>query len=172
MTSGLHVTFICSGNICRSPMAANMFAHQINKRGLSSVVRVTSAGTHGWWHTPGGADPLTARVLADHGYPARHSVTQVGPEHLSADLLVAMGAEYVRILTRKGAPAQRIRMLRSFDPHPAVHSLDVFNPYEGTKADFEQVFTVIEAALPALRSCVDAHLTAHTTIAATTARHR
>ena len=29
----LHVTFICSGNICRSPMAEKMFAHQINERG-------------------------------------------------------------------------------------------------------------------------------------------
>lgn len=168
MTSGLHVTFICSGNICRSPMAANMFAHQINQRGLSEAVRVTSAGTNGWWHTPGSADPLTARVLADHGYPMGHRVAQVNPDHLGADLLVAMGAEHVRILARKGAPAQRIRMLRSFDPRPAVHSLDVANPYEGTKSDFENVFTVIEAALPGLHTWIDARLAARTT---TGARH-
>ena len=31
----LHVTFICSGNICRSPMAEKMFAHQISERGLA-----------------------------------------------------------------------------------------------------------------------------------------
>lgn len=148
-----------------------MFAHQISQRGLSGAVRVSSAGTHGWWHTPGNADPLTARVLADHGYPTAHRVTQVGPDHLGADLLVAMGVEHVRILARKGAPAQRIRMLRSFDPRPAVHSLDVFNPYEGTKADFEQAFTVIEAALPALHSWVNTQLLAHTTIAAARARH-
>jgi len=42
----LHVTFICSGNICRSPMAEKMFAHQIDKRGLSGAVRITSAKPH------------------------------------------------------------------------------------------------------------------------------
>ena len=31
----LHVTFVCSGNICRSPMAEKMFAHQISQRGLA-----------------------------------------------------------------------------------------------------------------------------------------
>ena len=44
----LHVTFVCSGNICRSPMAEKMFAHQIRERGLADVVRVSSAGTGGW----------------------------------------------------------------------------------------------------------------------------
>lgn len=44
----LHVTFVCSGNICRSPMAEKMFAHQIRERGLADMVRVSSAGTGGW----------------------------------------------------------------------------------------------------------------------------
>ncbi|MGH3725008.1 MAG: low molecular weight protein-tyrosine-phosphatase [Mycobacterium sp.] len=162
MTPPLHVTFICSGNICRSPMAEKMFAHQISQRGLSGAVQVSSAGTNGWWHTPGSADPLTARVLADHGYPTRHRVAQVNPDHLRADLLVAMGAEHVRLLTEKGVPAQRIRILRSFDPRPAVHGLDVANPHQGAKTDFEKVFAVIETALPGLHAWIDAQLTART----------
>ena len=56
----LHVTFICSGNICRSPMAEKMFAHQIDERGLAGVVRVTSAGTGGW-HA---GDPFPVREKA------------------------------------------------------------------------------------------------------------
>jgi hypothetical protein len=35
-------------NICRSPMAEKMFAHQIRERGLADSVRVTSAGTTAW----------------------------------------------------------------------------------------------------------------------------
>src|SRR5512138_2089156 len=67
----LHVTFICSGNICRSPMAEKMFAHQIGERGLADEVRVTSAGT-GDWHAGEGADNRANRVLRDHGYPTDH----------------------------------------------------------------------------------------------------
>ncbi len=50
----LHITFICSGNICRSPMAAKMFAHQIAERGLDdfedvlSVIEAALPGLHDW----------------------------------------------------------------------------------------------------------------------------
>ena len=58
----LHITFVCSGNICRSPMAEKMFAHQIAARGLADVVRVSSAGTGGW-HAGAGADERAVRVI-------------------------------------------------------------------------------------------------------------
>ena len=43
----LHITFVCSGNICRSPMAEKMFAHQVSQRGLADVVRGQVAGRAG-----------------------------------------------------------------------------------------------------------------------------
>jgi protein-tyrosine phosphatase len=49
-------------------------------------------------------------------------------------------------------------MLRSFDPRSAAHALDVDDPYYGDNADFEEVFTVIEAALPGLHEWVDERL--------------
>lgn len=64
----LHVTFVCTGNICRSPMAEKMFAHQLKQRGLADKVRVTSAGT-GNWHVGSCADERANRVLRAHGYP-------------------------------------------------------------------------------------------------------
>ena len=80
MSEPLHVTFICSGNICRSPMAEKMFAHQISERGLADEVRVTSAGT-GDWHAGEGADNRANRVLREHGYPTEHraAADQRGP---------------------------------------------------------------------------------------------
>src|ERR1700754_5290125 len=93
----LHVTFICSGNICRSPIAEKMFAHQINERGLSDDVRVTSAGTGGW-HAGDPADRRASAVLREHGYPSAHRAAQIGNEHLSADLIVALGRNHARML--------------------------------------------------------------------------
>ena len=102
----LHVTFICSGNICRSPMAEKMFAHQINERGLSDAVRVTSAGTGGW-HAGDPADHRARHVLREHGYPSAHRAAQIDDDHLSADLVVALGRNHARMLREMGVPPNR-----------------------------------------------------------------
>lgn len=153
----LHITFVCSGNICRSPMAEKMFGHQIAERGLADVVRVSSAGTGGW-HAGGGADDRAVRVLRDRGYPTAHCAAQVCEDHLSADLVVALGRNHMRMLTDLGVAPERLRMLRSFDPRSGVHPLDVEDPYYGGHADFVETFEVIEAALPGLHDWVDQRL--------------
>jgi protein-tyrosine phosphatase len=153
----LHVTFVCTGNICRSPMAEKMFADQLKRRGLSDAVRVSSAGT-GNWHVGDGADVRAKRVLRDHGYPTDHHAAQVDDDHLSADLVVALGRNHVRMLQQLGVEDRRIRMLRSFDPRSGSYALDVEDPYYGDHDDFEEVLTVIEAALPGLHAWVDEQL--------------
>ena len=62
------------------------------------------------------------------------------------------------MLRELGVPPTKIRMLRSFDPRSAANALDVEDPYYGTQDDFEDVFTVIEAALPGLHDWVDEQL--------------
>ncbi len=157
MSELLHVTFVCSGNICRSPMAEKMFARQISERGLGHAVRVTSAGTGGW-HAGEPADRRATHVLREHGYPTAHRAAQVNEDHMSADLVIALGRNHVRMLNDLGVPAERIRMLRSFDPRSGAHALDVEDPYYGDHADFEDVFAVIEASLPGLHEWVDQQL--------------
>jgi len=161
--SVLHVTFVCTGNICRSPMAEKMFAHQVGGRGLAERVRVTSAGTGGW-HVGDGADKRARLVLAEHGYPDAHRAAQVGADHLAADLVIALGRDHARILSKLGVPAERLRMLRSFDPRSGAHTPDVEDPYYGTRDDFVAVFNVIEAALPGLHDWVDVALATRGTV--------
>jgi protein-tyrosine phosphatase len=153
----LHVTFICTGNICRSPMAEKMFADQIRERGLDGHVRVTSAGT-GDWHVGSEADERANRVLRGHGYQTTHRASQLDDEHLSADLVVALGRNHARLLSQMGVPHNKIRLLRSFDPRSGAHALDVDDPYYGDHEDFEETFRVIDAALPGLHDWVDEQL--------------
>lgn len=55
--------------------------------------------TLAFWGRPGeqrpartaGRHTLNGARVADHGYPTPHSVAQVNPDHLGADLLVAIG---------------------------------------------------------------------------------
>lgn len=155
----LHITFVCTGNICRSPMAEKMFAHQIAERGRAAEVRVSSAGTGGW-HVGAGADERAVRVLRERGYPTVHSAAQVSDDHLGADLVVALGRDHQRILAGLGVPGERLRMLRSFDPRSGANPPDVDDPYYGGLADFESTFTVIDAALPGLHTWVDERLAA------------
>ncbi|MCP2298475.1 protein-tyrosine phosphatase [Nocardia amikacinitolerans] len=143
----LHVSFVCTGNICRSPMAEKMFAHHLRLAGLADRVRVSSAGT-GSWHVGDDADPRTTETLLKYGYPTGHVAAVVGADHRAADLLIALDTGHERALARLGVPSDRRKLLRSFDP--GADGPDVPDPYYGTAADFELVRAQIEAAIPGL----------------------
>ena len=138
-------------------MAEKMFAHQISERGLADVVRVTSAGTGGW-HAGEPADRRAGHVLRATATRRRTAPPRSTTTTSAADLVVALGRNHLRMLQHEGVPAERLRMLRSFDPRSGAHAQDVEDPYYGTQDDFEDVFTVIEAALPGLHGWVDERL--------------
>ncbi|WP_067572777.1 low molecular weight protein-tyrosine-phosphatase [Nocardia acidivorans] len=143
----LHVSFICTGNICRSPMAEKMFAAHLERAGLADRVRVSSAGT-GSWHIGEDADRRTTAELRSHGYPVGHRAAVIGDEHLDADLLIALDTGHERALAHLGVPSERRRLLRGFDPH--ADGPDVPDPYYGDQSDFALVREQIEAAIPGL----------------------
>jgi protein-tyrosine phosphatase len=156
----VHITFVCSGNICRSPSAELVLRERLAGAGLADGVEVSSAGI-GPWHVGDPIDPRAAEVLAGHGYPTGHIAEQVGPRHLKADLLLAMDAGHETALRRllhreygSGAeadPAARVRLLRSFDPRAAAAGeLDVPDPYYGGDEGFQEMLEMIEAAMPGL----------------------
>lgn len=153
----LHVSFVCTGNICRSPMAEKMFAVHLYREGLADRVRVSSAGTDGW-HVGEDADDRTNATLRRHGYPTGHVAAKFGNQHRDADLLVALDSGHERRLGMLGIPSDRRRLLRSFDPD--ADSLDVPDPYYGDTADFDLVHDQIAAAIPGLLDWVRGTLAA------------
>ena len=101
----LHVTFVCTGNICRSPMAEKMFAHQIAERGLTELVRVNSAGTGGW-HAGSGADVRAVRVLHERGYPTAHRAAQHAQAPPRARSQASVGLSFVGPCDYGAAPPE------------------------------------------------------------------
>ena len=151
MSDRLHVAFVCTGNICRSPMAEKIFAAHLERAGLADKVRVTSAGTGGW-HVGDPADERAVAELRRHGYRVDHIAAQIGADHLDADLVVALDTGHDRALAHAGVPAGRRRLLRSFDPF--ANGPDVADPYYGGSHGFATVREQIEAAVPGLLAWV------------------
>lgn len=144
----MHVVFVCSGNICRSPVAEKVFARAVERAGLAGRVTVSSAGT-GAWHVGGPADDRAAALLVAHGYDVAHVARQVDAELLDADLLVALDDGHLRALRRLVADRDRVVLLRSFDP-AAPPGAGVPDPYYGGADGFAENLTMIEAAVPGL----------------------
>jgi protein-tyrosine-phosphatase len=113
------VLFVCSGNICRSPMAAEYLRHRAARAGLSHLV-VDSAGTLDIHGAP--ASPEALRAMHEIGLDlGGHRSKGVGAADLrSADLVIAMSHEHLAELAARFpdavAPAF---VLRAFEHGPA-----------------------------------------------------
>ncbi|BDH58176.1 low molecular weight protein-tyrosine-phosphatase [Tsukamurella sp. PLM1] len=147
MKTPLHVTFVCTGNICRSPIARIVYERAVADAGLADRVRVTSAGTGGW-HEGDPADRRAREVLAEAGYPTEHAAAEVTADHLGADLVVALHRSHVAPLRALGVPEDRLRLLRTFDPDASHESVP--DPYYGDVDEFRATLTQVEDAMPGL----------------------
>lgn len=147
------ICFVCTGNICRSPMAEVIFRDLIAKSGVESSIAVMSAGT-GDWHVGEQADERTLATLAARGYDgSRQRARQFDPEWFSKlDLVVVFDRSQERIL-KEWAPTDldrsKVQLLLSFDKDQAALG-DVPDPYYSDAALFDQVLTMIEKASGAL----------------------
>ena len=153
----LRILFVCSGNICRSPLAEAIFRRLADDAGCGPRFAVDSAGTHGF-HEGDLADPRTRRVGRRHGV----EVTSIAREVEDADfdrfdLIVAMDRGHKReLVARAGSPARakKIRLMREFDPN--AEGLDVPDPYYDGDGAFERVYAILDAACSGLFASLSA----------------
>ena len=143
------VTFVCTGNICRSPMAEHIFRRHAEDEGLD--VEVDSSGT-GHWHVGASADERTVATLRRAGYRSAHRARQFEADWFDRyDLIVALDRGHrtdLLDLALDEAARGKVRLLREFDPD--ARDLDVAAPYYGRASGFETVREQIEAAVPGL----------------------
>lgn len=152
------VMTVCTGNICRSPMAEVVLRDRLESAGLGDRVVVDSTGVSDEEH----GNPVDRRAraaLAARGYlvPSREARQVRADDLAERDLVLAMTASHARALRRiaadDDAAAARVVMFRTFDPAaPAVadvqdeHLLDVDDPWYGGPENFEHCLDEIEAA--------------------------
>ncbi|MDQ0819219.1 protein-tyrosine phosphatase [Arthrobacter sp. V4I6] len=155
---------VCTGNICRSPMAELMLAEAFAAEGLAAAV-VDSAGTTAY-EVGRPIDPRAARKLLAHGTSSDHHVAREWRSEWfqSHELILALDVDHYGWL-RQAAPdhesLSKIRMLRSFDPAVAgMDTLDqgIEDPWYGGHADFDLTWNLIHAAVPGIVEHVRTHL--------------
>jgi protein-tyrosine phosphatase len=156
------VCFVCSGNICRSPMGEVVLRALADDAGVGERLRVASAGT-GDWHVGERADHRTLAALASAGYDGTtHRARQFEPQWFAdLDLVVAMDRGHERTL-RAWAPhghdRAKVRLMRSFDVDAVPATIDVPDPYYDGQAAFDEVLRQVEDACRGLLGEVSAAL--------------
>lgn len=157
MTSPYRIIAVCTGNICRSPMAEVMLTEAFAAAGLAGDVVVDSAGTTAY-EAGRPIDPRAARILAASNLTSdRHTAREWRAEWFTErHLILALDVDHygwLRASAPDGESLARIRMLRSFDP--ALESQDpleqgIEDPWYGGHADFEAVWNQVQASVPGI----------------------
>ncbi len=147
------VVFVCTGNICRSPMAEVVFRWFADSVGLGDRVVSASAGT-GDWHVGEPADPRTTDALARRGYDgSRHRARQfTSADFERNDLVIALDRSHERNLrawAQSESDSDKVVLLRLFD-EPGTDAPDVPDPYYAGPEAFDEVLGMIESACRAL----------------------
>lgn len=140
---------ICTGNICRSPMAEYALREAVDRAGLGDRVEIASAGTSGW-EVGNPIDPRAGALLHRHGIESdEHSARQMEDDELRrADLVLALDHDHLGPLRRAlGADqaARTVRMVRDFAPRP-VEDTGIRDPWYGDESDFELAWEQIDEA--------------------------
>jgi len=139
------VLFVCTGNICRSPTAAGVFAELVRQAGLEDSIHVESAGTHDY-HVGQPPDERAQAHAKQRGYDLSGlRARQVRKRDFTEfDLIVAMDRGHLDILQENCPPGQqgKLRML--------IKGHDIPDPYYGGPEGFDRVLDMVEAACLAL----------------------
>lgn len=132
------VLFVCTGNICRSPMAEGMLRALVGSR-----VEVGSAGTAALLGHP--ADDQAREVLAERGIDiAAHRARFATPELLrGSDLVLAMQRHHLAELFEIDPTARG----KSFLVGHWLDQREIDDPYQQGRDAFERTMAELEAAL-------------------------
>lgn len=141
--------FVCTGNICRSPLAKIYADHALQGAGLASRFVTDSVGTHAY-HQGQPADPRSVRIAEEFSLDlAAHSARRVQPADFQAEFLLVMDLYNLQNLRRIAPPERlgRVKMLMEFAGQP---KLEVPDPYTGDLDDFRYSFELIRQGIDGL----------------------
>lgn len=147
----LAVLFVCMGNICRSPTAQGVFRQLLQQEGLSELVEVDSAGTHGY-HVgqPPDARAQRAALARGIGLSDLRARQAQAEDFFRFDYVVAMDRENLRLLSGLCPRGYEHRLCLLMDFAPDLGVSEVPDPYYGGASGFDRVYDLVQAAAQGL----------------------
>jgi protein-tyrosine phosphatase len=142
----LRVAMICTGNICRSPMAEVVLQHFVDAdSSLRGFVNVTSAGTANW-HVGSPMDLRARGALDRAGFGGAGSLAAYADRAYldRQDFVIGMTREHVHeVKKRLSNPLTEVILMRNLT-EPG-RELDLFDPYYGDDAEFDECLEMVRA---------------------------
>lgn len=148
----LKILFVCTGNICRSPIAEETFRLAVKTRNLQREIQCDSAATHGY-HIGALPDPRTCKNAETQGITLSHKCRKLNGEDFSVfDYVVAMdnyNMENIQSISNRSLGMRQSEehcfLYRRFDNQISKHAiiLEVPDPYYGQSVDFEEVYQIV-----------------------------
>lgn len=131
----IRVLFVCTGNTCRSPLAAAALVHELGSD--AHRVQVRSAGTSAWEGQS--ASEGSVRVAADDGIDLQsHRSQRVSvTEMRTADWVFVMEPQHRAALEAMGGPHERVHVISEWPP-PGEPGLPVSDPFGGSDEAYEE----------------------------------
>ncbi len=145
----MNLLFVCTGNICRSPLAEVIARAEADARGWAEV-SCASAGTFAFPGQPASGPGIA--VAAAHGLDlAAHTSRELSPELLEwADLIIGMEASHARAAARL-APDAAVHVMTDFLPEDRGRSEGgVPDPYGGDIETYEATRELLTLAMRGL----------------------
>ena len=152
MSKVVEISFVCLGNICRSPLAQGVFQNLVNQKQLEQKIIVASAGTSGW-HIGDLPDERMCRTAQSKGIQLESRARQFQSADFNRfNLVLAMDhsnlARLEEIAPSNLSP-EKLMLFRSFDPE-CNGNQDVPDPYYGGAKGFEEVYSMVKRTCPPL----------------------
>ncbi len=137
----VNVTFVCLGNICRSPMAEGIFQEMVTEAGLGDEITVDSAGTSSY-HVGEAAHPGTRQILKKNGVDYVGQARQIRSNELSGiDYIIAMDRDNLRDLQYIAHDSEVVKRMSLLLSYAESDVVDVPDPYY--TGNFERVYGLV-----------------------------
>ncbi len=137
-----HILFVCTANICRSPVAAALFRQKLDAHGRTPPTwTVQSAGT--WATVKRGPSRFSKQLMADRGIDiGQHHAQMIDADLMAqSDLILCMETGHVEALKIEFPHFQnRIFMLSEMVGKP----YNIADPYGGPLAGYKRMVTDVE----------------------------
>lgn len=145
----MNILFICLGNICRSPLAEEVFRQKVKTAGRTADFPLIDSAGMIDYHEGELPDHRMRQQAAAQGYAlTHHSRPMTAEDFHTFDRVVAMDADNLRRLREKCPEPElmkKVVLLSDFlTQHPDFSFIP--DPYYGTLADFDLVIELCEDA--------------------------